>query len=163
MGHLQIPGVLIRDLGGNTSKESRMRVRVNELPGGIPPPVVAVVADADHDPAEARDAWNSALKNVAPGSQTSVFLLPDNANPGMIEDLCFQISKNEALKECIGGFVRCVASLPIGGVNRSKLAFDAYQSVIDRTQRGIPKAVQNQHFDWESPHLSPLVEFLKAL
>ena len=160
--HIGLADLHIAHLLGKDNKEARMRARLNGLPGGLAPECIAVVADADSSVEDSRKSWQSALANLAPTATRRVFLMPDDASPGMLEDLCLRISLNQPLKDCVNKFVEC-ASSQVADVNRSKVAFDAYQSVVARTQRGVAKAIEHDQLDWNSEHLEPLVRFLRSL
>lgn len=100
---------------------------------------IAVVRDAETDPdATFRSARDSLLAAglpapEAPGSLTvnqprvGLFLVPDNASPGMIETLCMRSIASDPAVECVEQFFACIETrLRDGPSNMHKAQAQAF-------------------------------------
>jgi hypothetical protein len=107
---------------------------------------VGVVRDAENDAAAAGQGVTHALSAAAltaartPPIRTSVFILPDNNNPGMIETLCMEAVKNEPTLAnsytCVEEFFVCLGrsrvalpSLPVLAKNQAQAYLATRQDV----------------------------------
>lgn len=138
---------------------------------------VGVVRDAEDKPAAiARQSVEDALKAAGltpqrtPPIQTSIFILPDNANPGMIETLCMEAVKTEpALADahrCVEDFFTCLTrsnvalpALPVLTKNQAQ----AYLATRPEVQMFPGIAAYRDYWPWTATVFQPLIQFLKAL
>lgn len=119
-----------------------------------------------------------------------VFLFPNNKDSGELETLLIDIAKQPQFVECFDNYVECVKSKDIDNINvvnniNKKSKMFAYREVIglekflkqlkcrfkqiklkqlddDKTPRNFlaTNEIFSQYFDFDSPKLEPLREFL---
>jgi hypothetical protein len=138
---------------------------------------VGVVRDAEDRPAvHARQSVEAALAAAGltpartPPVRTSVFILPDDTNPGMIETLCMEAVRGEpslaATYGCITDFFTCLArngvALPPAPVLAKNHA-EAYLATRPEPQLFPGLAAYRGYWPWSSPAFQPLIRFLQAL
>lgn len=138
---------------------------------------VGIVRDAEDKPAAiARQSVENALMAAGltpqrnPPIQTSIFILPDNANPGMIETLCMEAVKNEAAfagtYRCVEDFFSCLTRNQIALPALPMLAkhhAQAYLATRPEVQMFPGLAAYRDYWPWGNPAFGPLIDFLQAL
>lgn len=138
---------------------------------------VGIVRDAEDKPAAvARQSVENALTAAGltpqrnPPIQTSIFILPDNTNPGMIETLCMEAVKNEAALtgacRCVDDFFSCLTrnqialpALPVLAKHHAQ----AYLATRPEAQMFPGLAAYRDYWPWNNPAFQPLIDFLRAL
>jgi len=138
---------------------------------------VGVIRDAEAKPATAaRAAIEYALTAAGltptrtPLVRTSIFILPDNTNEGMIETLCMEAVKNEptlaAAHACVEDFFTCLSrhalslpALPMLAKNRAQ----AYLATRPEAQMFPGIAAYRGYWPFPNPVFDPLRQFLRAL
>jgi hypothetical protein len=137
---------------------------------------VGIVRDAEADAAAARQSVEGALTAAGltatkvPPITTSIFILPDNASPGMIETLCMQATEAEAAHRgactCVAEFFTCLgrsgASLP-AEPKLAKNRAQAYLATRMDVQLFPGQAAYRGHWPWDNPVFDRLRLFLQAL
>lgn len=137
---------------------------------------VGVIRDAEQDTAAARQSVTDALAAAGltpagtPGVRTSIFILPDNANPGMIETLCMQAVKQEpnlaAAGGCVDEFFLCLqrSGVAVPTDNRfAKHQAQAFLATRPEVQLFPGVAAYRGYWPWDSPAFDPLKQFLRSL
>jgi len=138
---------------------------------------LGVARDAEDRPAvDARQSVTAALTAVGlippppPLQRTSVFILPDDTDPGMIETLCMEAVRAEpALAPahgCVEDFFRCLTgrAVPLPGEPRlAKNRAQAYLATRPESQLFPGVAAYRGYWPWGSPAFVPLIQFLQAL
>ena len=119
--------------------------------------------DADKDPCGKRKAIERLAKErgLDDFDMGSVFLVPDNKNPGNLETLQISISRHQAVHGCFDRYLECVQS-----VGRYKLPDDkdkvyAYTKAVCGEKPRECNYFDSQHWRTDSPLLQPLEAFLK--
>ncbi len=137
---------------------------------------VGVVRDAETDAVAARQSVGDALLAAGltltrvPPIMTSVYILPDNGSPGMIETLCMLAVDAEptlaAASSCTKEFFDCLArngvtptAEPILAKNRAQV----YLATRADVQLFPGLAAYRGHWPWDNPVFGPLKQFLQAL
>jgi hypothetical protein len=122
------PKILILDYGGKTDLKPYLRTLTATPNFATVVTSVGVVRDAENDAVAAHQSVTDALTAAGltpartPPIQTSIFVLPDNKSPGMIETLCMEAVKNEPSLAnsytCVAEFFACLArnSVPLPSV-----------------------------------------------
>jgi hypothetical protein len=129
---------------------------------------LGVVRDAETDAKAARQSVEDALAaaGLREGVQTSVFILPDNERPGMIETLCVESVRQDPVFACVEDFFECVetqgAGLP-GGPQDAKNYAQAFLATRKAVQLFPGLAAYRRYWPWESPVFDDLKGFLQAL
>ncbi len=138
---------------------------------------VGVVRDAEDKPAvDARQSVTQALATAGlvpsrtPPVKTSVFILPDDSNPGMIETLCIEAVRQEPsladVSQCVDEFFTCLRgrNVPLpGGIVFAKNQAQAYLATRARVQLFPGLAAYQDYWPWDSPALGAIKQFLQAL
>ena len=138
---------------------------------------VGIVRDAEDKPAaHARQSVEYALTAAGltpqrtPPIQTSIFILPDNTNPGMIETLCMEAVKTEpALADthrCVEDFFACLTrsniALPAPPL-LAKSHAQAYLATRQEAQMFPGLAAYRGYWPWTAAAFQPLIHFLQLL
>ena len=142
---------------------------------------LALVRDADLAPQAAFRSLQMALTRAGLPSpaapfQTStdgqpavsVAILPDGDSRGNLEDLCLRSiwgsGENGAALECVEQYLNCRGVSPGAESGRvSKARLHAYLAVADEPGRRLGEAADAGIWDWNSPALQPLADFLRQL
>ena len=116
LNFLGIAGVQIVSYGGNKSLGVNLGAYVRE-PTFAQVQSLGIVQDADDNANSARQSIVSTLSNEnlpePPGSdavRVSVFVMPDGANPGALEDLCLKALDDNSAMPCGEVFLQCVSA-----------------------------------------------------
>ena len=122
-----------------------------------------LLLDADKDPRGKRKAIERLVeeRSVDDFDMGSVFLVPDNKNPGNLETLQIAISRHQAVHSCFDRYLECVQS-----VGRYKLPNDkdkvyAYTKAVCGKKPRDCDYFDAQHWKTDSRLLQPLEAFLK--
>ena len=121
---------------------------------------VAIIRDADADPAAARASAEDSL--IGLGKRTDVYLLPGDG-PGILEDLCLQTLRGRPDLQCVDTFMECMAATGITLTNPSKFRMRALLTAIDDGKnRDTYWAAERRLLDPTHPAFAPLLNFLKT-
>ena len=169
--------VEIRNFGGVRDLKQVLLALVNTSTFAGLVTSVGVVRDAEDKPATAArqsvlDAFTAAGLTPArtPPIRTSVFILPDDTNPGMIEGLCMEAVRAEPtlakVFACVEEFFVCLTraqvalpALPLLTKNHAQ----AYLATRQDVQLFPGLAAYRGYWPWASPAFQPLLQFLQAL
>lgn len=165
----------IRNFGGLADLADYLEA-LKVTPGFLGAVSLGILRDAEANLDSAFQSVCSALKRsgysvpgqpmaIAEGSpRVSVFILPDCANPGMLEDLCLQAVANDPTLACVEQYLRCLQEQGVGlpnNVPKARLhAFLASRPVPDLQ---LGEAAHRGYWLWDSPVFDYLKGFLRAL
>ena len=136
---------------------------------------VGVVRDADASAPSAaqsvRDALGAAGLAVPPhaatqaGSdpKTSLFVMPNNAEPGMLETLCLRWVANDPAFACIDDFFDCVRRTSTLPSNMDKARVQAFLSSRPELKRLLGEAAHAGYWNWDHAAFDDLKAFLRSL
>lgn len=118
--HLKITDVQLIDIGGESNFEKEFAT-ISILPGFSSVKKIGSVRDADTDAKVAFEKICKAIKDglglPAPETmnnftnnkpQIGVFIMPNNSDSGMLEDLCLQSVQKDTVMPCLDAFISCV-------------------------------------------------------
>ena len=93
----------------------------------------------------------------------SVFILPDNKNPGELETLlCRTLDSNVA--KCIDDFMKCAkAATGVPPVKPDKARVGAYVAVQKKAPHSLAVSAQQGVWDFNHEVLNSVAEFLREL
>lgn len=186
LGYLGITDVQVDQYDGKTNIGAGLRA-IKDRSGFLNLVVsLGVTRDADFadDPAEDALASQRAFQSVSgalahanlpvPGAplvraagapDISVFILPDNQRPGMLEDLCIAAMDAPDIG-CAEQYFECV-SLKAGRDqirrNVSKSRVHAWLATQTEPDKHLGQAAQAGYWDWGNPAFDQLKQFLQAL
>jgi hypothetical protein len=183
LAHLGITDVQVDQYGGKHKIRPGLKA-ITERSGFSQVASLAVTRDADFadDPADDALASQRAFQSVrdalihaglpatldvkASGTpQVSVFILPDNNNPGMLEDLCIA-SMSQPEIACIDEFFNCIAAGTARAQirrNVSKSRVHAWLATQAEPDKRLGEAAKDSYINWNHPAFDPLKQFLQQL
>ena len=91
--------------------------------------------------------------------------MPDNSRKGMLEDLCLETVKDNEEMECIDRFIECtqqLKNLP-HKKDHSKAMVQAFLAVKPDVPNSVGRGAQKKHWNFDSPGLAALKDFLSQL
>lgn len=170
--HLNIADTIeIRDFRGVTDLKSAVAAYAESAEFKSLVSSVGVVRDAENDRdaalASVRHALDAAgLDASNPDVQTSIYILPDDQNPGMIETLCVDAVRGDPVFPCVEDFFTCVeqagASLPTD-IRRAKNLAQAYLATRKDSQMFPGIAAYRGYWPWDNSVFDELKRFLQSL
>ena len=133
-----------------------------------------IVFDADKSHINTLNRIKNELVNLA--NKVDIFLFPNNKDKGELETLLLDIARQPQFLECFDNYVKCVESKDISAADNihKKSKMFAYREVSglekflkklkddDKTPRNFLEnnEIFNRYFDFDSPRLEPLRNFL---
>lgn len=110
----------------------------------------------------------AALATVMPGKpKTSIFIMPDNNESGMLENLCLQTLAEQPIASCIEQFMQCYS----GGMvqqqkerlNSPKAQVQVYLATRIPIVNSLGLAAQKDYWDFEHSAFHAIKQFLHDL
>lgn len=172
--HLNISEIQVEEYGGKPKLASFLRMAVGS-PDFASLISVGVTRDADDDANAAFQSVCSALQSArlavpnAPntaaigGPSVSVFILPDNTNSGMLEDLCLSSVQTHAAYSCLDGYFQCAANAGRVPNNMSKARIHAWLASEIEPDRQLGVAAEAGSWPWMDPAFDLIRDFVKSL
>lgn len=186
LAHLGINDVQVDQYDGKTNIGAGLKA-INGRSGFINQVVsLGVTRDADYadDPADDTAAAQRAFQSVsgalayaslpvpvapmvkaAGDPEVSVFILPDNQGPGMLEDLCIASTTAPDL-DCITEYFDCV-ELKTGRVrarrNVAKSRVHAWLATQAEPDKQLGQAALAGYWDWNNPAFDLIKQFVQQL
>jgi hypothetical protein len=99
--------------------------------------------------------------------RVGIFIMPDNAESGMLEDLCLKTIEGRPVRTCIDDFLRCFlkqqndSERPL--FNDSKARVQAYLATRSPIRNSLGLGAAAGFWDFAHPCFSDVKEFLEAL
>lgn len=93
----------------------------------------------------------------------SIFILPDCANPGMLETLCLQSVEQNPAMLCVEEYIQCLQQSDIVPGNLPKARLRALLASSPRPELLLGQAAHAGFWPWDSPVFDALKQFLLAL
>lgn len=180
--HLNITDVQIQNYGG--IKDLRAFLKTLSITPDFATLVtsVGIVRDAETNAESAFQSVSDAVKAanlpqprqpIIPteaSPQVSVLILPDatvvadEKNPQMLENLCLRTVENDPVMECIDQYFTCLEqrldSLP---KNMPKARLQAFLASRLKPGLRLGEAASKGYWNWDSPAMDSVKEFLAAL
>lgn len=162
------PQVEVRSFGGVRDLRDSLAA-LAKTPGFHLVQSLGILRDAEQDAKAASAAVRGAVAAAGLdqlGVNTSVFILPDNARPGMIETLLVDSLRSDPIYACIEEFFDCTAKvgapLPTGEVSAKSLA-QTYLATRPKVQMYPGTAAYRGYWQWDSPVFDGIKQFMQAL
>ena len=163
-----INGVQIINLEGKSKFNSKIRDLTN-IPGFENVIQIGLVRDSDNsNPQDIFVSINNDLKklNLSRPKQLSqfsegvpsigIFIMPNNSDYGMLEDLCLKSISTHAVS-CIDEFFDCCSVKP---KECSKAKIQCYLSTRDPLVKSLGLGAQNNHLDYKNPTFDKIKKFI---
>jgi hypothetical protein len=174
LAHLGNSNVHIEDVGGVSKFSERLPALVRRT-GFRQVRAIGLIRDADADYTSAYQSISHVLRNVGlvPPSKgetfsnavprVGIFVMPDNALPGMLENLCLASAAGHAVMGCVEQFIRCSAEAFAPPPNLPKAKAKAFLAVLPGVPESVGVAAKQGVWDFDSPELATLATFCRAL
>ena len=181
LGRLEIDHVQIASVSGKDNFAPFLKNTLVNSPNYPLLERLTLVRDADESAQSAFQSLQSALLGAAlpvPSEpfltwadgqpSVSVAILPDGGSSGCLEDLCLQSLRHNAngdtVMACVDQYLSCRSEPPVVGSGRySKSRLHTFLAVGERPGLRLGEAADAGIWDWESPVLQPLADFLRGL
>jgi len=177
--HMNITDFDIHKVGGKNQFPKKLPALL-KTPGFFAPdesPLVTylgIVRDKDED-----EAFKSISKIIAtlglkpPTKQSTfsdgtpkvgIFIMPGNKVEGtMLEDLCLKSVENHPAMKCVNEFASCVSAMEPKPKNISKAKAQTFLAAQPEIANSVGVGAQKGYWDFESPALDELKQFLSNL
>lgn len=170
------PQILILNYGGTADLKTYLRTLTATPDFARLVKSMGIVRDPEGDAVAAHRSVADALTAAGltpartPPIRTSIFILPDNNSPGMIETLCMEAVKNEPTLAnaytCVEEFFVCLGrnnvALPSDPVLAKNHA-QAYLATRQRVQMFPGIAAYSDAWPWTNAAFQPLIQFVQAV
>ena len=170
--HVQVIGV-----GGKDKINTNLEIVISDaLAMGIELSAIGVLRDADDSPESALQSVTDALRNLslpAPGSHGAfeqgtpslgVFILPDGASTGAVEDLCWKAVEDTSAGECSTAYLECLEeSGALASKNPAKTLVHAYLAAQEDPSSRVGEGALKGYWCFDHPAFNPLRDFVRRL
>ena len=93
-----------------------------------------------------------------------IFILPDGANPGAIEDLCWRSVEDTAAAQCCSNYLACLeVSNALLSPNVGKTLVHAYLASQEDPSARVGEGALQGRWPLDHPAFEPLKDFLHRL
>nr|VFK16698.1 MAG: hypothetical protein BECKLPF1236B_GA0070989_11008 [Candidatus Kentron sp. LPFa] len=94
-----------------------------------------------------------------------VFIMPNNADQGMLEDLCLKSARTEPVFACVEQYMDCLSALPENDQprNPSKAKVQAYLATRKEIANSLGVGARKGYWDFEHHCFGDIKGFLRAL
>jgi hypothetical protein len=105
---------------------------------------------------------NAEFSNALP--RVGIFIMPGNKVEGtMLEDLCLKSVENHPAMKCVNKFASCVSALEPKPKNIPKVKAQTFLAAQPEIVNSVGLGAQKNYWDFESPALDELKQFLSNL
>lgn len=137
---------------------------------------LAIVRDADNNFDGAFQSVQNLLRRnhqIAPygcnkftmgDPKIGIYIMPDNFQNGMLEDLCLKTQENNPIMECVNAFFDCLSTKPIDQPkNLSKAKSQVFLAAMPDIVSSVGVGALNGYWNLDDPCLYSLLTFLENL
>jgi len=170
--HLGLTRLQVLGVGGKTQLRGNLKA---PPPGFRSVTSLGIIRDANSDPQGAFKSVCDALQNAgltAPRAvgepaghqpRAMVLILPDGLTPGMLEDVCLQSIRNDAVSPCINQFFECVEEKAKAPKQLSKARVHAFLSSREIPDLRLGEAAQKGYWSFDDHAFDMIKKFLVKL
>jgi hypothetical protein len=177
--YLKIEDIQVEQYGGKDKLAPYLKTLLSR-PGYQDLIAISIIRDADKSVDSAFKSVCSALKNagffvpnkselgqvVKSSPSIGIFIMPDNKNSGMLEDLCLKALENDPILSCIDQYFQCVENNALRQPkekNMSKAKIRAWLSSQEEPDKVLGHAAQEGYLPWDNSAFDSLKSFLQAI
>ncbi len=173
--HLDRTDVQVEEYGGKDGL-SRFLEALPKIPGYSGLAVLGITRDADKSRRDANESVREAIRrakledpDLPEGSRIKrlrihVFILPDDATDGMLEDLCLQSVGDDAAMPCVDEFLHCVRQRAKRyPSNEAKARVHAWLSSQRVPDKRLGEAAEAGYWRFDHPAFDALKSFIRSL
>lgn len=135
---------------------------------------LGITRDADNNKDTAFQSVYTALKNNnLPTPETNqkenklsskIFILPNNNEPGMLEDLCIQSISNEVGISCVENYFQCIQNQTGRQPNNmAKAKVHAWLASQIQPDKRLGESAKAGYWNWDNLAFEPLKNFILSL
>jgi hypothetical protein len=179
LNHQNISKIQIIDIGGKDKFKTELPNIVN-LEGFSDVHTLGFIRDAEENQAESAFSSICAVlkRNNLPAPtnintmideqniRIGVFIMPNNIDKGMLEDLCLESVKTNPVFQCVDQYISCCLlclSENESNINRSKAKIQTYLAIKNPIVNSLGLAAQKGHWNFEDDCFSDIKKFLHTL
>ncbi|MGB9623732.1 MAG: DUF3226 domain-containing protein [Phycisphaerae bacterium] len=171
LAHLGRTDVQVEQYGGKGGL-SRFLEALPSVPGYSRLVALGITRDADESATDAKKSVHDALRRAKlepPGNRIKrlrihVFILPGDAAPGMLEDLCLRSVRDDPAMPCVDQFLHCVSQragrFPFKEAKARVHAWLSSQPVPDKR---LGEAAEAGYWRFDHPAFDGLKSFVGSL
>ena len=173
--YLGVSGIQVLNYRGKNNLGNRLEVYV-DVPSFAQIQSIGIVRDADDNARSALQSVQSSLRNVGlPAPQdflepagdsprVAVFIMPNNADAGALEDLCLVALADDPAMGCVEAFMQCVqAAVATPPADAAKARMHAFLASREDPELRLGEAGQRRYLPWDNPAFGDLAQFLRAI
>lgn len=174
--HLRIDNVQVVAVGGKDNFPINIK-SLSKVPGFPLVKAIGIVRDAEaDDPSQVLQSINSALGNANRptiasigsfhannGLRIGTFVMPNNKDKGMLEDLLLKALQCPNVVDCIDAFVECAERNNGALKNKSKAKVQAYLAAMPEIVNSAGLGAKKGYWDFDSNEMDDIKKFLQEL
>lgn len=173
--HLGIADIQVEEYGGK-NKLSQYLAEFGKRPGRSKVRAIGITRDVDKSLTQDFQSVCQILTSfqfsvpanpgdIAPGKLAiGVFMFPDNARAGILEDLCLAAAQGDPSLACVDEFFQCVSDKTVRKpVPQAKARLHAWLSSQERPDLRLGEAAFRDWWPWDHAAFEPLRQFLRSL
>ena len=104
------------------------------------------------------------LQSTAGNPSLSVFIMPDNASNGALEQLCLSALVDDPAMPCVEDFLKCIGDrVSEPPRDQQKARIHAFLASREDPELRLGEAAQRGYIDWNHPAFAQLSRFLQSL
>lgn len=88
-----------------------------------------------------------------------IFIMPNNLNNGMLEDLCLESIKNSAIMDCVDDYVNCIPQKAVN-FKYSKAKTQVFLASKTDIAKSVGIGAQKGYWDFNNPCFNSIKDFL---
>jgi len=164
----------LRDVGGKDQFKNKMPA-LKKITGFNKLEAIAIIRDADESLKSAFESIKGVLEKMdlkapaRPGKfsggipKVGIFIMPDNANNGMLENLCLDTVKDHEAMKCVNPFIDCSKELKEQPKNIAKAKAQSFLALMPEIANSVGRGAKKDYWDFDSVELKALIRFLTQL
>jgi len=166
----------VQEVGGKDQFKKKIPA-LKTIPGYSNLEAIAIIRDADESVENTFKSVGGVLKESGlqtpknPGEfsqgtpKVGVYIMPDNKNSGALETLCLRTVKDKKEMDCVKQFIDYANRLenPPKEKDIDKAKVQAFLAIMPKVPDMLGIGSQKGYWDFDSPQLTPLREFLSEL
>ena len=175
LDHLENDEIQVQSYGGKDNLRRFLKAFLN-VPIFDEVQSIGIVRDADTDAATAFKSVQNSLTSVelpvpdemlAPATgalRVGIFIMPDNSNPGALEDLCLNALEGDLAIGCVSDFIQCIQdSVQKVPKNMAKARMHAFLASREDPELRLGIAAHRGYLPWGNAAFGQLIEFVKGV
>lgn len=172
--NMKIGDIEVRAVGGKQQFKDKLPALIR-MSGFSDVEVLAIIRDADNDANAAFKSISNILRKEGfkPATEVTqfsegspkigIFIMPGNADAGMLENLCLETVENHSAMDCVRPFANCISELKESPNNIVKAKVQAFLAAMPKLVNSVGLGAQKGYWDFDSEELTDLKLFIDNL